>query len=319
MFNYFLPGVTKEQVAPDDRIDREKLYPVGLREALADVHKVPAHATVANVQRGPSGVGGVVIAPVLKHRGPPSVIYDGKLQVWEPAAGGEYFIGVLASQFDGQQPVVPQDLERWESVGGVDVLDDGGRAWSVPIARAPHRGSPYGFLPQSYTLDPDTGDVAEHLVPSYGWLWELSGIVRDWYLSQQEPPDDATPEEKAKHAPRPFKELVRHTVKLLGVNYRVGVAELNLLHKMGVALLTQRTVHLVCRSSYGWETLEQARKKKHGQRFFASSEFIALSNWRKHPDRCPWYRPSRGALEAAVILDELDRPQEHHEHLHLNR
>lgn len=30
---------------------------------------------------------------------------------------------------------------------------------------------------------------------------------------------------------------------------------------------------------------------------------ITLQNWRRNPSRVPWYFPSRGALEAAVILD----------------
>jgi len=44
-----------------------------------------------------------------------------------------------------------------------------------------------------------------------------------------------------------------------------------------------------------------------------------MNNWRRHPGRCPWYRPSWGALAAAVQLDALDRPLEHHEHLHVEK
>lgn len=32
---------------------------------------------------------------------------------------------------------------------------------------------------------------------------------------------------------------------------------------------------------------------------------IALQNWRRNPARVPWYVPSRGALEAATLLDLL--------------
>jgi hypothetical protein len=44
-----------------------------------------------------------------------------------------------------------------------------------------------------------------------------------------------------------------------------------------------------------------------------------LNNWRRDPGRVPWYCPSWGALEAAAWLDEVERPIEHHEHVHIER
>jgi hypothetical protein len=211
MFNYFIPGKTKEELAPGDKLDHDLLRSVSphLAGALRDVHKVPAHASVANVQRGPAGTSGVVIAPVMVHRGPPDCFYDGSLQQWEPAHGGRYFIGYLKNA-----AVSAQDLERWETTGGIDVADDSGQKWLVPIARAPHFGVEYGTLPQSYTLDPDSGEPTPHLVPSWTWLWELAGEIRDWYASQEELPEDATPAEKAAHVKRPFTELVRYAGRI---------------------------------------------------------------------------------------------------------
>jgi hypothetical protein len=259
MFNYFIPGVSKEQLAPNSELDRDLLRKFGLDETLTDVKKVPAHAAVANVTHGPDGQAGVVIAPVSKHKGTPAVTYDPRLQKWEPVAT-RYWIGALRQYFTRQERPSPEDLERWELVGGFDVPDANGQAWNIPIGRAAHHGSEFGHLPQSFTIDPDTGEVKEHLLDSYTWLWELSGQIRDWYFKSVPPPAEASPEEKAAFDPPHFNALVKMAAKLLGVNYRIGTAELAALHKMGVPLLTQNSVHAFARASFGWEVLEQAKK-----------------------------------------------------------
>jgi hypothetical protein len=258
MFHYFLPAITKEQIAPGDVLDRDLLRTVGLDETLADVSKVPAHASVMDVRKGPTGTSGVVIAPVRKYTGVPDCFYSPTLQTWKSIRVGTW-IGWL----NGEKPD-PKSLERWDIIGGADVKDRLGHAWSMPIGRSPHFGHPYGTLPQAYTFD-HNGEVVEHLVPAHTWLWELAGEIRQWYIDSIGPPEDATPAEKAAHVKPPYAFLIKAAGRLLGVNYRLGLAEIGILHELGHDLLTQETVAGICQAAYGWEILaeaHQAAKKK---------------------------------------------------------
>lgn len=270
MFNYFIPGKTKEQLANGDKLDRDMLRACGIDALVpherADVVRVPQHASVLDVKTGPDGAAGVIIAPVRVHLGPPDCFYDPRLQQWDACRGGRYWIGYSQSFLGGGGPQIavpsPQELERFEQLGGFEVLDARGQAWRVPICRAPKQDVEYGCLPQSYTLDADTGEMQSHLQSDYLGLWELSGKIRDWYWSDAEPAEDATPAEKAKHERPPFGKLVAYAAQLLGVNYRLSPVELNVLHKLGVQLLTQATVHAICQAAFGWEVRELAAKKK---------------------------------------------------------
>jgi hypothetical protein len=284
MFNYFLPALDKDQVAPNGELDHALLRSISLHlaEALADVKTVPAHAAVLNVNRGPSGTSGVCIAPTLKHRGVPSVFYDCKVQEWKEALGGKYWVGWLRNA-----SIAPEELERWEILIGAQVPDDAGRKWTVPIARAPHMQAEFGTLPQAFCIDPISGEPKSYLQPSHAWLWELAGIIRDWYSSQAEPPEDATPAEKAAHAPRDFKELVRHAGKILGVNYRLSPVELNVLFQQGTALLTQRTVHEICQASFGWQIREEATDAVEGTKKKPAASSLRSTTGDETPHESP--------------------------------
>jgi hypothetical protein len=264
MFNYFIPGKTKEQIANGEKLDRDMLRACGI-DALTDVVRVPQHTSVLDVKTGPDGGPGVIIAPVRVHLGPPDCFFDSRLQQWDACRGGRYWIGYSRKFLIGPSPAerpAPSELERFEQLGGFEVLDAHSQAWRVPICRAPNQDVEFGCLPQSYTLDADTGEMQSHLQSDYVWLWELSGKIRDWYWSDVEPSEDATPAEKAAHVRPPFGKLVGYAAQLLGVNYRLSPVELNVLHKLGVQLLTQATVHAICQAAFGWEVREQAAKKK---------------------------------------------------------
>jgi hypothetical protein len=264
MFNYFLPGATKEQVAKGDKLDHDVLRNFGLGDALSDVHRVPEHATVIDQKIGPAGGPGAVIAPVNPYKGPPDCFCDPLYQVWEACRGGRYWIG-YSKRHDPKrvpfQAITPQDIERFDALGGVPVADHGGREWAIPVCRAPNFGFEFGTLPQSYTLDPESGETQSHLQTDFAWLWDLAGQIRDWYIADLGPTEDATPAEKAAFKKPEFSKLVGFAARLLGVNYRISPVELNVLHKLGVQLLTRDSVHPICRAAYGWEVLELAKKK----------------------------------------------------------
>lgn len=259
MFNYFLPGVAKETVAPGEKLDHAFLATLGLSSVLADVHRVPGDATVTYMQKGPSGCpGGTVIAPVRKHSGPPQVLVNDGLQTWTSTREGKVWIGRIT-----KDPVSPRELERIELIAGEDVPDETGNLWRIPIARAPHWNLPYGTLPQSYTFD-EQGETQAHLLPKFEWLWDLAGEIQAWYAANRRLPDDATDEEKQEHAKvvrLPFSKLVQYAGRILGVNYRVGFAELTALHQAGAPVLTNNTVHAICQACYGWQVVEEAKKK----------------------------------------------------------
>lgn len=279
MFNYFLPGLTKAQVAPGETLDRDVLARVGLADVLSDCTRVPQHASVSDVRKGCGGQAGCVIAPVRKHKGEPGTVFSHDLMTWKAVTG--YWIG-----WENNVPVSPQDLERLALIGGSEVADDGGRTWLIPIARAPHHGYEFGALPQSYTFG-DDGEPTPHLVPSHAWLWELAGQIRDWYLAEAGPEEDATPLEKAQHERLPFTQLVKYAARILGVNYRLGPAELNVLHWLGAPVLTQAMVHRCCQTTYGWEVLEQAKKKPPASASAAAPSSSASTTIANTPDGAP--------------------------------
>jgi hypothetical protein len=257
MFSYFIPGLSKEQLVKGETLDAELLRAFGLGELLADVRKVPAHAAVFNVEKGPHKAG-VVVQPVSKHRGVPGVQYDPLLQRWEPRDDDPKrpWLGWLLAE----TPLVT-DFERWELVGGPSVTDPRGNAWTCPIARSPEPGLQFGTLPQSFTFD-KRGEMVPHLLPTWQWLWELSGQVRDWYAREIPPPEDAPPAEKAAWVKPSLGELGQYAARLLGANYRVGLPELTWLHERGLPVLTQETIHAICQTAFGWEVLAEVQKKR---------------------------------------------------------
>ena len=256
MFNYYLPGLTKSQLAPGDKLDHDLLRACGLAEVLADVRKVEAEASVVECRIGPDGNSGCVIAPVRKHTGPPDAFYVPGVQTWQPRQGCGAWIG-----WTTQEPPSVQSLERWRMVFGHEVQDRQGNPWMIPIARSPHGGYEFGTLPQTYSFDPTSGEPVPHLDVEFQWLWELSGRIRDWFRQAAGPRQDATPEEQARHEKPPFSWVVKQAARVIGVNYRVGLAELTVLHGLGLAVLTQETVRDICQTVYGWEIEEEAKKK----------------------------------------------------------
>lgn len=255
---YFFPRVSTEQLVRGDELDRERLAEAGIDERLADIRKVPLHASVSGVRdgKGPGGQSGAILTPVSKHRGTPLVGNAPDRQTWIPVGeGSKLWIGALT-----KNPPTPLDLERWKLIGGLSVADPKHYEWRVPVARAANAGLEFGTLPQSYTFD-EAGNPVPNLLPNYAWLWDLGAAIRDWYASQVPPVADAPPEVKAAHNPRPSSWLVQTAARVLGVNYRVGLPELNLMHQLGHPVLTQETVAAICQAVVNFDLVEEAKKK----------------------------------------------------------
>lgn len=259
-FYYFFPRVTPEQLYSGGVLNRDILAAAGLETTLFDVSKVPQHASACEVKRacGPWETTGTMLALVSKHTGVPSlVVPDFARQLWRPLGdGSQCWLGAMKDE-----PPTPHDLERWDQIPGFLVSDRHTRQWRIPIARLPEAGYQFGHLPQSYVFD-GAGEPVGRVQPAYEWLWSLAGEIRDWYRADAGPGEEATAEERATHEKAPFTWLTKQAAKVLGVNYRVGLPELNLLHELGRDVLTQTTVHGICQALFGFEVLEEAQKKR---------------------------------------------------------
>lgn len=250
-FYYFLPGVTKSDLLDGGRLKREPLAAAGIDEVLFDVDEVPQHVSLAETHRcsGPWKSTGTMLAIVNKHTGVPQlVVPDFDRQLWLPRGNPQKcWIGALKGE-----PPLPEELERWEQIPGYTLSDPGKYSWRVPVARMPGPEWQFGHLPQSYVFS-DSGRPEGRLQPAYQWLWDLAGTIRDWY--REDEPLAAGAKKQ------PFEWLVQQAARILGVNYRVGYPELTLLHNLGRPVLTQTTAHAVCQALFGFEVLEEAKKK----------------------------------------------------------
>lgn len=146
---------------------------------------------------GPEGAGpGLLVAT----RGARCAIEAGA-QLWQPRLDGRAWTGLWLEARPG-----PAEIERADAVGGHEVeLADGNR-WLVPAARCFPEGTQ---LPETLVLGP--GGLVRRVTARYAGLWE--DACRVWDLGGELPQD----------------ELWRICVRALGVNYRLGPDEANLL------------------------------------------------------------------------------------------
>lgn len=247
-FYYFFRGRTADELARGEELNHNLLAEYGLTEVLHDVRKVSAHASVSNVNSnaGPGKSCGVVLTVGCKYSGAPAAIGNHPdLQHWAPIDEERgCWIGVLKNSLPR-----PEDLERFEVIFGGRVADPQHYEWLIPVARCVPQGMPYGTLPQAYRFNA-AGEPQPVLDKAWEWLWNLSGEVIDWYRkadSGQNPPESW---------------LIKTAARLLAVNYRLGVHELNLLHDLGRTILHKSTVGKIAQTSYGWEILEEAKKNE---------------------------------------------------------
>lgn len=250
-FYYFFRGRSADELARGEDLNHNLLAEYGLAEVLADVRKVITGAnagqcSVTNVgsNAGPGKSCGIVLTINTKHSGSPSLIgNDPARQIWtqvDEAKG--LWIGVLKNELPR-----PEDLERYDTIFGPPVKDPQHHEWRIPIARLLSQGMPYGTLPQSYRFDA-AGEPHPRLDKAYEWLWNLSGEIQDYY--------------RVDGNGRQHSWLVKTAARLLAVNYRLGLRELNVLDDLGRGVLHKSTVGEIAQTSYGWDLLEEAKKNE---------------------------------------------------------
>jgi hypothetical protein len=139
-----------------------------------------------------------------------------RIDNWTPASEGVQ-VGFL------NKPK-PQDLEKPKMVSGWGIKLGDGEEWQVPVVRLPVPGEPQDLLPQTFTLDPLTDKVSSKRQGVYDQAWE--DVETLWKLFQN------AIDEKTNKVTLEFEEWFRICVRLLALNYRVGIAEANLLGLM---------------------------------------------------------------------------------------
>jgi len=206
------------------------------------------------VNTGPDGIGGVVIA---RSGVGASIGYYPEKQTWAQSLCGKYWVGAENANRPG-----PKDLEREDSIGGHPVILGDGGEWLVPIARAFPEGT---RLPQSLIFGPE-GKVLARVGEKYARLWaDAERVWRDFW-------NDSVPrgeEPKEKHVYLNYSEQMEIALQALGLNYRLGKDEANLLGILGTDNLISILGALIDMPAISAVLLEMeaaAKKKADGER-----------------------------------------------------
>ena|GEM_PF-1446564 len=213
---YFLPHLTRDELAPGEQLNREVLARFGLDAALADCDDVRRDCAMFELSgASPGGLPGCLLMAVpvdgsLPHRVGYYPIEKGGRQQWQQMVAGEKPVWVGT---DPDQPPTPADLVRRKTVEGYR-LDLAGGRWIVPVIRDPlgHSG-----LPARWTYQGD--QVVEKIRDEYQALWDDHAEIAAKFYEPTGPPGIEMDRTAATEA----------CLRVLAVNYRVGRIEQDLL------------------------------------------------------------------------------------------
>lgn len=268
-FYYFLPHLTQRELIETNRFRQEILAARGLGDVLREVKLWPADCTITET-KGPEGLPGVLLYPVpARGLDDVPVQYDPR-QTWQKVDdGADRWIGWLTGAPPGPEELTRKGLR----VDGYEIPDTLDRQWLMPVARAPRKGKPYGFLPQDLEFARD-GSATGRVKQQHEWLWQIAGEVWDcfnyraWKRARDagQTPSSDRPVDLPDVDPPPGDAhddawLRKQTLALLGVNYRVGYAEVNALLAAGSAVLDDRFVQLACAALIDFDFVRELQKK----------------------------------------------------------
>lgn len=209
---YFFPKVTRAQLVRQGKLNREILVERGLARTFADVEAEKcAYSELTGL--GPGNFSGSLLCALpVDGECPIRLHYAPTLQDWHEFDA--YFVGI-----DKEHPPTPECLKRKDQFNGYPIeLGHAKAKWVLPIIRDPDGGT---RLPRDWTLEAD-GSVSETIRADYIALWEEFGEVVDLFFS----PDDPGP---AGVVSMDRDRAMQLCLKVLGLNYRIGRAEQNLL------------------------------------------------------------------------------------------
>lgn len=183
---------------------------------------------------GPGGKGGCVFGEMAEGQSadfgylPDRQTWRPMVELGHPAGTPDLWVGM-----DPSQPPTPEELQRSEAVDGYWTELEGPREksrWLVPAGRVFPSGSK---LPSALAIGPG-GKVVSRILPRFAAASRLADQLWDQVrkahglLAEAETIADLTPEREFLAA-----------ADILGINYRVGVAELGLIGALTTANLTR--------------------------------------------------------------------------------
>jgi hypothetical protein len=217
---YFFPAVRLSQILADGRLNRTFLETRGLERTFRDVADPRRDASLFELTAaGPGGASGTMLCALpVSGDAPPRLGYFPDQQQWtEFREFGQpehaYWVAI-----DKEHPPTPDDLRRRVTFAGYDV-ELAGQQWHVPVIRNPNGGT---GLPTTWKVAAG-GVVQESIREEWRLLFESFG--RAIFLFND--PDGPYPLEIDR------AEALELCLDALAVNYRVGLAEQNLLGLIG--------------------------------------------------------------------------------------
>lgn len=216
-----------------------------------------------NVQRGPNGSNGCILALVPMSGECGEVGYYPDRQTWIPVGptdAPKYWLG-----WNTQKPPTPDTLRRDRIVSGYEYTLGDGHDWTAPTIRRPNGKT---NLPEVWGVDP-AGAFAARLHPDYDRFWQLAGEMFKVALEQID-----------WEQPQTFAAAV----ECLGLNYRVGPHEVSAL-----GLLTSETYPLVFGAAIDAELMKQLIESPAFRELMAE---LAGDESKKKPDDCDLNLPN---------------------------
>jgi len=241
---YFFPQIRRAQLAPDNRLSRSLLAARRLERTFADVGEATRDCILFELSgTGPGGHAGMILSVLpVSGEAPLRAGYYPEFQTWTEIAGDvPYWVGL-----DKEHPPMPEDLARKKIFAGYKV-ELAGRTWEIPVIRDPLGSS---GLPMSWRRDPD-GGTSQAIRPDWAVLFERFGRAL-WLFND---PD----------GPYPIRldrgEALDLCIEALAVNYRVGIAEQNLL-----GLIDSENWFSVLACAVDWPTYRDVYEAVEGQK-----------------------------------------------------
>jgi hypothetical protein len=232
-FLYFIPGKRTTDINTSGNF-RRSLEGVGLKYLGLTS---PAEVLLTECTLPAAGKSGVLLARKINGTDPAvSTLEAG--QVWIDAGG--YWVGC-----DPESPPSPPDVARQTICHGYAIDDQAGRKWTIPVARSPIDGNV--SLPADFVFDLQSGTAKATTKTEFDWLWELTGLLHEHWHG----PAQMTP-----------AALAAASIQILGVNYRIGPAEANLLQRIGCPLIDNSTAQLITLYCLDNPLLEEQKKKE---------------------------------------------------------
>ena len=224
MLCYFFSHAHPEAVFEGTRFRGEFVAAAGLEHALAETRE--GDWSVQQLAAGPGDQPGLLV----QHLGCAPLGYHAARQRWRNE--GRFWIGQAGE-------VRAEPLARPRMAGGYAV-ELSGETWQVPILRRPDGSSE---LPQQVGWEGET--YTERVAERYRRLWEDSAEVCEWFARGFEGIGRG-------HHP----QILDFAVRALGVNYRFGRPEQNLL-----GVIDSANWASVLMAAVDWPAVMEAKKK----------------------------------------------------------